>query len=103
MKFCEDFLLSMMRSSSIPPSAFRALRGTMYGSPPEAQMVPYGILSEADRLDGAPTARSKCGFFAICLADSFSTQEPFGMNSALPSAHAFCDWRWSRPGEPLRT
>lgn len=72
----------------------------MNGSPPEAQMVPNGSLSELSRPDGALTARLKS--FGMTFADSFSTQEPFGMKSALPLAQAVCDWMWSMPGVPLR-
>lgn len=61
-------------------------------------MVPKGILSEESMPVGAETARPKS--LGMTLADSFSTQEPFGMNSALPWAQAVCDWMWSRPGCP---
>ncbi len=72
----------------------------MNGSPPEAQMVPKGILSLLSMPEGAETARSKS--FGMTLADSFSTQEPLGMNRASPLAQAVCDWMWSRPGVPRR-
>ena len=101
VKFFDDASLSMMRSCSMPPSAFFALAGTMKGSPPEAQMVPKGSLSELSRPEGARDAQSRSPS-AMIFAASFSTQEPFGMNSALPSVHAVCDWMWSRPGVPLR-
>lgn len=64
-------------------------------------MVPNGILSLESRPVGAPTDSWKSA--GMTFADSFSTQEPFGMNSALPLAHAVCDWMWSIPGVPLRT
>ena len=53
VKFFEDASLSMMRSCSMPPAGFAAFAGTMNGSPPPAQMVPNGSLSELSRLDGA--------------------------------------------------
>ena len=49
---------------------------------------------------GAETVMSKS--FGRDFAASFSTQEPLGMNSALPLVQAVCDWMWSRPGVPLR-
>ena len=55
VKFFEDSSESMMRSCSMPPSGFFALAGTTKGSPPEAQMVPNGILSDESRPDGAET------------------------------------------------
>ncbi len=100
VKDFEDASLSMMRSCSRPPWGFFALLGTMNGSPPEAQMVPKGILSEESRPEGAPTDSLKS--LGMIAASSFSTQEPFGMNSALPRAHAPCEPRWSRPGVPSR-
>ena len=93
VKFFEDFSLSMMRSCSMPPSGFFAFAGTMNGSPPDAQRVPKGILSEESRLDGAPTVILKSS--GVVGAASFSTHEPFGMNSALPLVHSVCDWMWS--------
>ncbi len=100
VKFFDDASLSMMRSCSMPPSGFFADFGTMNGSPPEAQMVPNGSLSELSRPEGAPTASLKSA--GIVLAASFSTHEPFGMKSALPWVQAVCDWMWSMPGVPLR-
>ncbi len=76
-----------------------AFAGTMKGSPPEA-MVPKGILSESSMPGGAETVSPKSA--GMTLADSFSTQEPLGMNRASPLAQAVCDWMWSRPGVPLR-
>ena len=63
-------------------------------------MVPNGILSEVSQA-GRGADREVEVLRRCCLADSFSTQEPFGMNSALPSAQAVCDWMWSRPGRAL--
>ena len=34
---------------------------------------------------------------------SLSNQVPTGMNAALPSRNACCDWRCERPSEPGRT
>ena len=89
----------MMRSCSMPPSGFLALAGTMNGSPPDAQMVPNGILSAVDA--GGRADRHAEVLRAWCFAASFSTQEPFGMKSALPLVQAVCDWMWSRPGRAL--
>jgi hypothetical protein len=89
-KFCADFLLSMMRSNSMPPCGFLASLGTTNASPAWAQMVSKGIASELSRPDGGATVISKPG--GVVSLVSFSTQVPLGTNSALPLVHSVCDW-----------
>ena len=46
---------------------------------------------------GATVMSKSSGVTFFC---SFSSQEPQGMNAALPWFHAVCDWMWSGPRCP---
>src|SRR5215471_14994217 len=82
----------------MPPATFLPCFGTISGSPAAPQVEANGSLSDESWLGGgAAVVWNDTG-----ALDSFSTQEPFGMKTALLPTQADCDSMWVRPSVPGR-
>src|SRR5262249_32603805 len=103
---------SIARRNSMPALGFFAFEGTTHDSDAWIRAEPAGILSLLLTSQFAsivswkpggilrPPAGSRLSVGSDLPLISLSSQEPTGMNAALPSKNACCDWRCERPSEP---
>src|SRR3954447_4650888 len=88
---------SMIRRYSRPPALFFAFSGTMKFSPAAMRVQSTGSFAPSRSGVYVAVVRKSFGATGFC---SFSSQEPDGMNAALPWFHWVWDWMWSSPSVP---